>query len=74
MRLSEARKLRIAAVRHIRVGQEFGCIIPDMPQVMTVTSVNENEVHFTRKGTPGVRIMDTLKFCEIAVPREEGKL
>jgi hypothetical protein len=71
--MDEARKLRIAAAKFIRVGQEFGCTIPDLPQVMTVTFVSETEVHFTRKGVSGIKIMDTLKFAEIAIPRERGR-
>jgi len=58
----------IAAARKvIRVGQQYKCIIPDLPQVMTVVAVTETEVHFSRKGKSGISIMDICKFCEVAI-------
>jgi hypothetical protein len=46
-------------------------VIPSLPQIMTVESITETEVHFTRKGVSGIKIMDILKFCEIAIPIEK---
>ncbi len=51
----------------IRVGRKFGCTLPDRPQVMTVTSVNDTEVQFTRRGISGIFMMPIEKFCEIGI-------
>lgn len=67
-------KLIAAARRTIKKGQQYRCLIPSLPQIMTVEAITETEVHFTRKGQPGIKIMGILRFCEIAVPIEgEGE-
>jgi hypothetical protein len=57
----------------IRVGVKFGCILKDCPQTMTITSVSDTEVQFSRKGVSGIFMMPIEKFCEIGIVLPDPK-
>lgn len=55
----------------ISEGVKFGSTLKECPQVMTVTSVSDTEVQFTRKGYSGIFMMPIEKFCEIGIVLHE---
>lgn len=54
----------------IREGRRYRSLILCMPQIITVTNVNDTEVQFSRKGISGISMMPIEQFIGISVPLE----